>query len=93
MKRRTLLGTLARTSLGVLFEESFTQLARSHRNTQGDANFAGQLPYESSEVKVAGNTLFVRRYGNVSSNSFFLPKRAIADFLVQHISKGTSPDA
>jgi len=43
-----------------------------------------------------GGSLFPERILRTplfSSNSSFLPKRAIADLLVLHISKWTSPDA
>jgi haloacetate dehalogenase len=31
---------------------------------QEDASLAGQAPFETSQVEVSGNTIFVRRYGN-----------------------------
>ena len=63
MERRMFLGAVTGTSLGVLLEGSFTQIARSQSHAQPGANLAGQIPFETSQVKVSGNTLFIRRYG------------------------------
>ena len=63
MERRMFLGAVTGTSLGVLLEGSFTQIARSQSHAQAGANLAGQIPFETSQVKVSGNTLFIRRYG------------------------------
>lgn len=58
MERRMFVGAVTGTSLGLLMERSFPQLARS----QGGANTASQVSFETAEVKVSGNSLFIRRY-------------------------------
>jgi haloacetate dehalogenase len=63
MGRRTLLKTVAGASLGVLSEHSFTELARAQSNMQASAHFADQGPFETAQVEVSGNTIFIRRYG------------------------------
>jgi haloacetate dehalogenase len=63
MERRMFLGAATSTSLGLLLDGSFSQLARPQSDTQAAADLAGQAPFESSQVEVAGNTIFVRRYG------------------------------
>jgi haloacetate dehalogenase len=63
MKRRTFLGVLTGTSLGVLSKNSFAELAREQNSAQGGAPVAAQGPFETSQVEVSGNTVFVRRYG------------------------------
>jgi len=63
MERRMFLGAVTGTALGVLLEGSFTQIARSQGDGQTRENLFGQSFFEASEVKVSGNTLFIRRYG------------------------------
>ena len=63
MERRIFLGAVTGTSLGVLFGGSLAQLAGSQGDAQSGANLASQITFETSEVEVAGNTVFVRRYG------------------------------
>jgi haloacetate dehalogenase len=62
MERRTFLGALAATSLGVVLSGS-VQPARAQTGTQGGSRVMGQVPFETSKVAVSGNTIFVRRYG------------------------------
>jgi haloacetate dehalogenase len=61
MERRTFLGAATSVSLGVLLEGSFSRLARAENETRAAA---GARAYETSQVEVSGNTIFVRRYGN-----------------------------
>jgi haloacetate dehalogenase len=63
MERRLLLRAMSSTSLAVLLEGSFARLARSQSRAETGANSASGTPFETSQVKVAGNTVFVRRYG------------------------------
>jgi haloacetate dehalogenase len=63
MERRLFLGAVTGTSIGVLLEGSLAQIARSRSDAQAGANLAGQIPFETSQIKVSGNTLFIRRYG------------------------------
>jgi haloacetate dehalogenase len=64
MERRIFLEALTAASLGVLAEAAFDEVARAQNNLDASANSAGQITFETSEVKIAGNTVFVRRYGN-----------------------------
>jgi len=63
MERRIFLSAVTSSSLGVLFDESLSHLARSQSNAQAGTNLAGEIPFEASQVNVSGNTVFVRRYG------------------------------
>jgi haloacetate dehalogenase len=63
MERRNFLGALTAASMGVLFESSFLQQARAVQNARSGAQLAPPIPFETSRVEVAGNTIFVRRYG------------------------------
>jgi len=58
MERRTFLGAVTGVPLGLLLDSPFAESAQSHNDTQ-----AGQSPFETSQVEVSGNTVFVRRYG------------------------------
>jgi len=57
------LGTLTGASLGALSERTFTGLAPARNNVQASARFAGHTPFETAQVEVLGNTIFLRRYG------------------------------
>src|ERR1700683_3648570 len=59
MERRSFLGGLTAASFGVLLDNSFTDPAR----TQTGGSMAGHDSFESSVIKVSGNTIFVRRHG------------------------------
>jgi haloacetate dehalogenase len=59
------LATVA-ASLGVLPKGSFAELARARNNLQASAHSAGQAPFETAQVEVSGNTIFMRRYGKGS---------------------------
>ena len=63
MERRMFLGALTCVSLGVLSEGSWPEIAREHRNVRAGEAFADRSPFETAEVKVSGNTIFIRRYG------------------------------
>src|SRR6204780_1811667 len=60
MERRIFLGAVTGASLGLLLESSFTELAQA-QNVSPTAG--SQRPFETSQVEVSGNTIFVRRYG------------------------------
>src|SRR5262252_6130496 len=63
MKRRTVLSALTATAMGALLEGSAAGSARGHTIAQAGTPPPGQRRFETSEVEVAGNTVFVRRYG------------------------------
>jgi len=63
MERRTFLGTLSAASLGVVLNGSVPQPAQAQAEAQADSSGAGKPSFETSKVKVSGNTIFVRRYG------------------------------
>ncbi len=63
MERRMFLRTLTGASFGTFSESSIAGLARTRPNLQASARFAGHTPFETAQVKVSGNTIFVRRYG------------------------------
>ena len=63
MERRMFLGAITGSSLGALLPGSFEQLARSHPDAPSSANLPGPIPFETCQVAVAGNNVFVRRYG------------------------------
>jgi haloacetate dehalogenase len=60
MERRTFLGGLTAASFGVMLENSFSDPARA----QTGASLARPDSFETSQVEVSGNTIFVRRYGS-----------------------------
>ena len=63
MKRRAFLETLTTASLGVVLNGSISQSARAQTEERAGSKVEGRLPFETSKVKVSGNTVFVRRYG------------------------------
>jgi haloacetate dehalogenase len=63
MERRTFLGGLTAASFGVMLENSFTEPAQA----QTGVSLARQDSFDTSQVEVSGNTIFVRRYGNGSA--------------------------
>jgi haloacetate dehalogenase len=63
MERRNFLGALTSASLGILLEGSLTEFAHAQSIVPGDTSLAGQAAFETSQVEVSGNTIFVRRYG------------------------------
>ena len=60
MERRSFLSAVTGASLGFLLEGSFSEFARAQNPGQTAADPG---PYETSQVEVSGNTIFVRRYG------------------------------
>jgi haloacetate dehalogenase len=63
MERRNFLGALTTASLGVLLEGPLTELAHAQNPAPGGTSLRGQAPFETSQVEVSGNTIFVRCYG------------------------------
>jgi haloacetate dehalogenase len=63
MERRPLLGALKGTSFGVPLKDSFAEFPRKQNTTQAGGSVPAQGPFETSQVEVSGNTVFVRRYG------------------------------
>jgi haloacetate dehalogenase len=63
MERRMFLGAVTSTSLGFLLNDSLSQPARAGSNKFARANTGGQVGFETSNVQVAGNSVFFRRYG------------------------------
>ena len=64
MDRRLLLRAMSGTSLAVFLEGSLARSARSQSSSRADANAAIETRFETSQVAVPGNSVFVRRYGN-----------------------------
>jgi haloacetate dehalogenase len=60
MERRRFLGAVTGTSLSLAFEGTFTEFGRVQNSSQAGG---GQRFFETSQVEVSGNTIFVRRYG------------------------------
>jgi haloacetate dehalogenase len=63
LERRSFLGALAGASLGVLSEGIFTDFANAQDTAQAGASSTSQISFETSQVDVSGNTIFLRRYG------------------------------
>jgi haloacetate dehalogenase len=64
LQRRTFLGALSAASLGVLSEGSFSGFAQEQEDTaRTGAASGGHGVFETSQVEVSGNTVFLRRYG------------------------------
>lgn len=63
LQRRSFLGALAGASLGALSDGVFTEFAKAQNTEQSGATSANQMPFETSQVEVSGNTIFLRRYG------------------------------
>jgi haloacetate dehalogenase len=63
LERRNFLGALAGASLGVLSEGIFSEFADAQNPAQSGAATAHQISYETSQLEVSGNTIFLRRYG------------------------------
>jgi haloacetate dehalogenase len=63
MERRSFLGGLTAASFGALLENSFAKPVQPPNSNKTGGSMAGQDPFESSQVEVSGNTIFVRRYG------------------------------
>ncbi|HET6175750.1 MAG TPA: alpha/beta fold hydrolase [Candidatus Sulfotelmatobacter sp.] len=63
MERRRFLGGLTAASFGALLENAFAEPARAQDSTKTGRGMADQGSVESPVVEVAGDTIFVRRYG------------------------------
>ncbi len=63
LERRSFLGALAGASLGVLSEATFIEFARAQNTEQARATLVDQVSFDTSQVEVSGNTIFLRRYG------------------------------
>ena len=63
MERRSFLGGLTATSFGVLLENAFGAPERAQYSSQTGAMMTGQNSFDTSQVEVSGNQIFVRRYG------------------------------
>jgi haloacetate dehalogenase len=63
MERRNFLGALTAASLGMLWDGSLNDIAHAESTALGGTSLRGQAPFETSQVEVLGNTIFVRRYG------------------------------
>jgi haloacetate dehalogenase len=63
LERRSFFGSLAGASLGVLSEVIFAEFARAQNMAQAGVNSADQISFETCEVEVSGNAIFLRRYG------------------------------
>src|SRR5215472_15782275 len=64
MERHTFLGALTAAPLGVLLEGAATGSARAQDGARTGAASTGHGRFETSQVEVSGNTIFVRRYGH-----------------------------
>ena len=63
LERRSFLGALAGTSLGVLSAGIFTDFANAQDTAQAGASSTFQISFETSQAEVSSNTIFLRRYG------------------------------
>src|ERR1700722_18356876 len=63
MERRSFLGGLTAASFGALLENSFAQPVLPTNSNKSGGSMAGRDSFESSQVEVSGNAIFVRRYG------------------------------
>ena len=63
LERRSFLGALAGASLGVLPEGIFTEFAGGQNTAGPSAIPADHVSFETSQVEISGNTVFLRRYG------------------------------
>jgi haloacetate dehalogenase len=63
MERREFLSGITAASLGVLLNNSFATPATGQSSMKSGGSMAGQDSFESSQIEVSGNTIFVRRYG------------------------------
>ena len=63
VQRRAFVGGLTAAPLGAVMEAALARSARTPNVTQTGASGALQDSFETSQVEVSGNTIFVRRYG------------------------------
>ena len=63
MERRMFLETLTYASLGALSEGSLAGFAQADRTLRVGESFPDRVAFETAQVEVSGNTIFIRRYG------------------------------
>jgi haloacetate dehalogenase len=63
LERRSFLGALAGASLGAFSNGMFAEFAKAQNTPQLVATSTNQNSFETSQVEVSGNTIFLRRYG------------------------------
>jgi haloacetate dehalogenase len=63
LERRNFLGAFAGASLGVLSEGMVSRFVRAQSTGQAGLSLADQTNFETSQVEVSGNAIFLRRYG------------------------------
>jgi len=63
MQRRMFPETLTAASFGVVAKDAFAD-ARAQNNPDAGGHSASPDSFETAQVKVSGNTIFIRRYGN-----------------------------
>jgi haloacetate dehalogenase len=63
MERRMFLGALTTTSVGALLDSSLAPAARLQAGAPAGTNLGAQTSFETAQVEVSGNTIFLRRYG------------------------------
>jgi haloacetate dehalogenase len=63
MERRMFLETLTGASLGVFADGTLAGVARAKNNERASVASAGQSSFETAQVEVSGNPIFIRRYG------------------------------
>jgi haloacetate dehalogenase len=63
VERRSFLGALTGASLSVWSEGAFTEFAKARNTSQTAADSTARDAFETAQVEVSGNTIFVRRYG------------------------------
>ncbi len=63
LERRNFLGALAGASLGVLTGGTSTEFVRAQNTPRAGGSLADQISFETSQVEVSGNRIFLRRYG------------------------------
>lgn len=57
------LETFTAASLGVLAAGAFADIAQGQSGPEARAHSTAQGPFETAQIEVSGNTVFVRRYG------------------------------
>jgi haloacetate dehalogenase len=60
MERRTFLGAATGASFGLLLEDAFTEISRAPNSSPAAA---GQSFFETAQIEVSGDEIFIRRYG------------------------------
>jgi len=63
VERRSFLSALTGASLSVLSEGAFTEFAKAQNTPQTGTDSSNQSAFETAQVQVSENTVFLRRYG------------------------------